>query len=357
MTMEIDSEPPAADPPLNVYPDIELETEVEEILNFLTDIEEICFKSQQRGEADLTKMEKFRIGADAFNKNKLNFLIRFGDHLLLEHLTYFKKFTYGNDEESNNLNILLTDLSNKATTNGKSYKVKNRRYEALQQMIPEDNYFSEIEMMKRNPLLYEKLVGQYLTRDEIRERDKFNTEQTSFVKILMEGIERDDAAVRKKKDEDLEDCTLAESESDSDEVKLDEDDRSRSPIATRCLWGEFENEGYRRKPKVVNVNITVQERKLLKEEFITTMYQSFLDGKDTDFDYSQVDNNGKYDSVETIERDEEDKYFDSEEPADAPLCQVEDGSEDELDIYMSGLNDNPSVKNLSSDMKKISTQD
>lgn len=58
-------------------------------------------------------------------------------------------------------------------------------------MLKEDSYFSEIEMMKRNPLLYEQLVGQYLTEEEKRERDKFEMkDNTTFVKILMEGIER-----------------------------------------------------------------------------------------------------------------------------------------------------------------------
>lgn len=58
-------------------------------------------------------------------------------------------------------------------------------------MIKGDQYFSEIEMMKRHPLLYEQLVGQYLTGEEKRERDKYEMkENVTFVKILMEGIER-----------------------------------------------------------------------------------------------------------------------------------------------------------------------
>lgn len=37
-------------------------------------------------------------------------------------------------------------------------------------MVEEGSYFTESEMRNRNPLLYEELVGKYLTPDERRER-------------------------------------------------------------------------------------------------------------------------------------------------------------------------------------------
>ena len=44
--------------------------------------------------------------------------------------------------------------------------MKNRRYGAMQALIKGSSYFSETEMKKRNPLLYEQLVGQHLSEEE-----------------------------------------------------------------------------------------------------------------------------------------------------------------------------------------------
>ncbi|KAK9891613.1 hypothetical protein WA026_015577 [Henosepilachna vigintioctopunctata] len=359
MTMDTETCVEIAEPPLDCHPDIQLDKELELILNFLTNIEEICFKSQQRGERDLTKTEKIKIATEIFSKNKLQFLLRFGNYLPLQHLNYFKKFTSGTTENSHDLDLVLKDLIEKAATNKKSVNVKNRRFEALKQMICGDSYFSESEMMKRNPLLYQQLVGQYLTEDEVKERDRYSTQQSSFVKILLEGIDRNDAEIKRKDQEKIEDNVREESDSeDSEDIEMQDDERSRSPICSRSLWGEFENEDKKRKPlKKSSVKISLEEKKIFKQEFTSTMYQSFLDGLDEDFDYSTVDSNSKYDCIDISEYDEEDKYFDSEEPADAPRPEEDqDSSEDELDIYMSALNDNPAVHDLSNEIKRCSTK-
>lgn len=351
--MDSEPNPTVVEPPHNYHQNTELDKELIMIVNHLTRIDQISFISQQKGEADLTNDQKFKIGVSLFAKNKLQFLLRFGNHLLPEHLEYFYKLVTDNNEDADDMRIVLNGFSEQAISNKKMYNIKNRRYEALQKMILEDKYFSEIEMMKRNPLLYDQLIGQYLTKEEIKERDKYCTEdQTSFVKILLEGIERSDAEKERINQEEHEDDILEESDSDTED-----DDRSRSPLPSRSHWGEFQNEKKTPKAKQKNIYITAPEKKLLREEFITTMYQSFLDGNDNDFDYETVDSNSNYDSVDTIEHDEEDKYFDSEEPVTLPLEELkgEDSSEDELDIFMSALNDNPNVINLSTQMTKMHT--
>ncbi|CAG2067343.1 unnamed protein product [Timema podura] len=67
--------------------------------------------------------------------------------------------------------------------------------------------------------------------------------------------------------------------------------------------------------------ISRKERELLRDEFVTSMYQSFLDGKDVDFDYSTVDENPAFDCLKVEDQDEEEKYFDSETPEDAPSIE------------------------------------
>ncbi|NXK14997.1 CCD97 protein, partial [Herpetotheres cachinnans] len=60
------------------------------------------------------------------------------------------------------------------------------------------------------------------------------------------------------------------------------------------------------------------EREMLREEFTSRMYQRFLDGEDGDFDYSQVDENPDLDNLDIVSQDAEERYFDEEEPSDAP---------------------------------------
>ena len=60
--------------------------------------------------------------------------------------------------------------------------------------------------------------------------------------------------------------------------------------------------------------VTETEKRHLRQEFLRAMQLSFLRGEDREFDYGSVDNNDRYDSVETLQQDGEDLYFDEEEP-------------------------------------------
>ncbi|CAH1956343.1 unnamed protein product [Acanthoscelides obtectus] len=351
MTMEV--EDPSSDDQT-----VESDMQRDSILNFLTLNEEICFKNQQKWEPDLTTKEKYDIALNVFRNSKLNFLLRFGKYLNQEHLTYFRRFTEHGEPDCAEIELVLGDLSKICSSNSNNKLVKNRRYEAMKQMIQDDLYFSEIEMMKRNPLLYEQLVGQYLTDDEIRERDKYKMDdQVTFVKILMEGIERDNAEAYRKLQAESEDNQMEEEDSDDDE---DEEDRERkntpSPIPSCSKWGEFDvKDEYhvpRSGPKRPQhcTAITAQERLLLREEFVSSMYQSFLDGKD-DFDYRRIDNDSSLDNADELDHDAEDKYFESEEAEECDMQREDESSEDEFDMFMNHINQHPAVSELTRNMK------
>ena len=57
----------------------------------------------------------------------------------------------------------------------------------MQQLLTEGDYFSEDEMKYRDPYLYEQLVGQYLTDDEIN--DKVDKTDLRFSTILLKHID------------------------------------------------------------------------------------------------------------------------------------------------------------------------
>lgn len=377
----------------------------------------ILIKHQQRNEDDLNNEEKFHLAKDIYDKSKLIFFMRFGKFLNQSQLNHLDDI-FKDYNDLNEIKIIIDKLKTTSQQRYTASNVKNRRFQALKKLIDGDSYFTETEMMKRNPLLYEQLVGQYLTRAEIRERDR-NVNPTSFVSILLDGIEREHAENTLKSQKEYENNAMEEEESsDEDEAEVKsiivEESievsspiiQSRTIVESTCelpqqvwgefsqsisnssdhitcdqspqqLWGEFAQSSsktpdptthfQRRIEKTMNhkqnVSITTTERRMLRDEFVSLMYESFLSGND-DYDYTEIDNDEQYDDMDMIAHDEEDKYFDSEEPVDAMLTDGDDSdgfierkrsqssSDDELDMFMNALNNHPTVCNLTAEMKK-----
>lgn len=175
-------------------------------------------------------------------------------------------------------------------------------------------------------------MGQYLTADEVEERDRFANNDSSLVKILMEGIERDKAEEVRKRHEEIENM----------QMEAEDEDTSKPKQQPTSHWGEIgetriQQKAFSSKGRKKVTKITPEEQILLKEEFITTMYNSFLDGKDEDFEYESIDNNTSYDNIEEIENNEEEKYFDSEPEKIGNVYIEDETSDDELDIFMKTL--------------------
>jgi len=252
------------------------------------------FKSEQKGEPELTFEEKRAIAGKLLEKSHCLFLSKFGHYIKVEHLEYFSK---SQDYETvYHVNRLQRYFNNST----RHIDIKNRRYEALRTLIEKGEYFSECEMMKRNPLLYEHLVGQYLTEEEKKARDSIDTKSANYVDILMETIERNKLQNRLKSQQKEEDEVREENDSDDDDDDDDDDhDDSKNSVASKThfekqnhhQWGEDLNEVKNKdkdRDKLQSSKIhkiSNQEIKLLRHEFVTNMYQSFLDGKDRDFDY------------------------------------------------------------------------
>lgn len=315
------------------------QTSRDDIIARLVGNDEIIFKNQQRGEADLTREQKFEIAVEIFDKNKVTFLSRFGRHLTREQLNYFKTF------ENEEVDIILKDLLREHSVKAHHLLVRNRRYEAMNRLKDEGSYFSEIEMMKRNPLLYEQLVGQYMTEDEKKQRDKVASENATFVKILMEGIERDESEAKRIKQEEEEEGAMEHEEKQMQKIE--------DPSPSFVRWGEIDEKPKARKTQPSS--ITAAERRLLKEEFVTTMYESFLEGKDADFDYEKVDENQQYDNIDTLANDAQERYFDSESPEDVEMEEnmKEEVEEDELEIYMKHVRHKLEMSDLSKNLKRL----
>ncbi|XP_050079181.1 coiled-coil domain-containing protein 97 [Anopheles maculipalpis] len=309
---------------------------------------QVFYKSQQISDPELTESEKRTILRDVLNKSHCTFLSRFGLFMRDDHLRYFEQdeqtLAYSPDERYEIDHHL--ERIRKLRNGGRAIEVRNRRYAALQRMCDDGTYFSETEMMQRDPLLYDQLVGQYLTEQEKHARDATPLEPRSVVGILLKQIDKDQA------EKDLQQQRQVEAQLDG------EPSRPNSPSFPRAQWGNFDEEEEARVAALKSRSkqtrrhaipaaqlMTAGERNLLRDVFVGIMHARFLAGEDKEFDYTEIDDSSAYDDLDTVDHDEQEKYFNRDDESDAGEdagmhieTGEEDESEDDLDIYMRHLN-------------------
>lgn len=148
-------------------------------------------------------------------------------------------------------------------------RIANRRYAKLQELIREGEYFSEEEIQRRQPILYQMYVGRYIQTDR--------PAPESFHELLMNQMMN------------------YQSEEDLDKLILN------NPSLIDHI-------------STVDKELTPQEKSDNEDELIVLMHNRFLAGLDKDFiDYDLIDNNDRYDDCKTMDRDDEERYFDQEE--------------------------------------------
>ncbi|XP_046379434.2 coiled-coil domain-containing protein 97-like [Haliotis rufescens] len=307
------------------------------------------FKHQQRGEPDLSYEDKVQIATEVLSKGPAMFLARFGQFLAAEDVEYFVDFK--GDYE---IDFYLKEILKQQDKVHNQKVVKNRRYAAMQELLSLGEYFSEEEMKWRDPLLYEQMVGNFLTDEEIQ--TKVDKTDLRFSNILLKHIDQIEENALYARQKEAEECQ-EEEEEDSEE----EEEMESSGEDEEADFGPEE----KKKLKISDV-----EKQMLKSEFLQIMQERFMSGKDRDFDYSQVDKNADYDSLETLGKDEEERYFDDEEPCtldsprrtDSPLTDMprqvaslipkpEDDSE--IKDYMS-YEAGPDISQATTDLNKMS---
>ncbi|KAJ6638127.1 Coiled-coil domain-containing protein 97 [Pseudolycoriella hygida] len=326
------------------------ELPTKKMIDHLVSENKAFFRSQQINDPDITDMERRSIAENLLHESHTKFLFRFGSHLQEEHLSFFDSQRYSSNDEYE-IKFLLKDIRTKLKHRARD--VRNRRFMALQKMLDSTTYFSEKEMMCREPLLYEQLIGRYMTAGERRLRDGVD-EDAEYSGVLLQRISNDHVSELKKKQENDE---LADYDSD-DSASGDADDNMshrngiineelfpQTPVSFRHHWGEFDVKESVTNPPVQEAArklvpkqnyITAEEKDLLKEEFIGIMHSKFLSGEDTEFNYADVDDNMDYDDIELQSQDQEDKYFDADDDSCSGVAQTNehatDSSEDELDV-------------------------
>ncbi|CAG0903530.1 unnamed protein product [Cyprideis torosa] len=133
---------------------------------------EAYFKNQQRGEPDLTTNEKLVILAEVYSKGPAAFLGRFGSFLRQEDLVLFDNIDPDDYEASFHLEEIRRRLQIAPSADAAKVRSKrlaretatrNRRYAALQELASSSSYFTEAEMRKREPVLFDQMIGRSKT--------------------------------------------------------------------------------------------------------------------------------------------------------------------------------------------------
>lgn len=275
-----------------------------DIINEILRNPDIEVKSQQIDEPEMTLEQKRTFLESYIEEKKASvFLSRFGSFLKPEHLVYFQSRHNDDPDERYCIDYYIQQVQKNISP--RPAIIRNRRFGALQKMLDTKNdHFSEQEMMKREPNLYEQLVGQYMTEQEKQMRDR--CDNPTFLGALLKGIEMEHLREHTER-------AAITGPSSAEEEPSDADSSGDEEVASSSLWGEFDDAPQRpvvdrkRSPKK---RASESERDEMKREFIEVMYQKFMNGQDKEFDYSAVDNNTEYDDLEMETQDEQDKYFD-----------------------------------------------
>lgn len=199
----------------NLEDDQKQQTEVTSMLSRIAG-SDVVVKSQQRGEPDLTVDEKMVILDEILDKRPASFLTRFGRYLTEEDLGNFEHLK--GDYE---IDFRLKEVKNILDSKKKKTGIRNRRYECLQRLMKDTDYFSDENMRKRSPLLYEEYIGQYLTAEEKLDRDRAEMgNDLCLSEMIMNRQEREmnDWLLEYQRDQEasLEEEEEEESDSESD---------------------------------------------------------------------------------------------------------------------------------------------
>ncbi|CAJ1075961.1 coiled-coil domain-containing protein 97 isoform X2 [Xyrichtys novacula] len=252
-------------------------------------------RSQQIGEAELSLQERREELLQQYRSRPLVFLERYHACLKPQNLQAFTHVS--SDPRAQHYSKVIQRRAAACTNRT---RVRNQRYGALRALQREGQYFSEEQMRIREPLLYEQYIGQYLTDEEVLERSQEAMQDDAqgtpaggaggLAHLLLNSYQERLIQNRLQEEQEREEGAQEEEE---------EDEENEDPSLQQKRWEP-----------------SPEEKALLREEFISQMHQRFLDGRDKDFNYSEVDENPDYDNLDIVSRDAEDKYFDEDDEED-----------------------------------------
>ncbi|CAF3361603.1 unnamed protein product [Rotaria socialis] len=298
-------------------------------MNIISMFDRICssnvvIASQQRNEPEFTYEQKQEILNQLYKTNPANFIHRFGSLLTDNELRkYF-------DPNADYVHQILTSNRNKIRA--------NRRYTYMQQLIARGSYFSDEAMKERSPLLYEQMIEKY--NDKETTPLIARTANGPLADFYMEHLESINYQERLEKEFEKEERLRhgghieSDDDDESDDNDGEEENAKNYTNTERDLYRQeflaiqkgkddyilaiFINTSIFNYTIVHLLYIRLTRRSLIQYLNSNVFYyinsKKFLNGEDSNIDYTSIDNNENLDDIKIREHDEEEKYFDDEDP-------------------------------------------
>jgi len=192
--------------------------------------------------------------------------------------------------------------------------VRNRRMKYLEKLENDGEYFSEIMMKIRQPVLYQEYIGKYKPtlactipfgkETKLYERLLLNCDLCEANEIILRSTS---APPQQEEEEEEEEENENENENESDKKEdLKNSNEYNVPKKTVELIRKDETE--------VSIEKELNEfnQQADYEDFLSIMKENFLSGRDVDFNYSEIDQDDSLDDLSQLDRDEQEKYFDTD---------------------------------------------
>ncbi|KNC98807.1 uncharacterized protein SPPG_05785 [Spizellomyces punctatus DAOM BR117] len=279
-------------------------TAVHAILDHLLSNPDFNLKTLRLGEEPPTAELQRTILSSTLERDKGLFLEKWGKFLGSQQLEFFHPFA-----DQYEVKYYLNQYQSVSRSLTKA-QIRNRRINYMNQNLS-DEYFSDDAFKDREPALYEEYIGRYLPPPQafpdsmtLVDRIYSNMDRATHLETLGRQHEIEEEQFEEFDTDEEEDVQDQQEERDLESknkraIKVDES------IDLEATMAEGEDEG----------PISDEEKEALAEEFRTLMRLRFIDGEESDFEYSNVDNNALYDLSDQSLQDDADAYFDSEEPS------------------------------------------
>uniref|UniRef100_A0A8R1TW21 DUF2052 domain-containing protein n=1 Tax=Onchocerca volvulus TaxID=6282 RepID=A0A8R1TW21_ONCVO len=307
--------------------DLRITPSMDRMIDRIISHEDIFYRSEQRDMPDLTIQEKRKLLENLYVENPHLFMRRYHKYLAVEDCGCFDQNDY---EIQFHVKAIIERCKDRDTKRRKNVKLRNQRYAELLRLKKETDYFSDKKMREREPLLFEKMIGRFLSEEEqIYLRPTIENESLSGVFMQFEDsqiisnrraahlnewndflkYDRRNASkfgdlvqhARSRFCEDIESGSNDEMKSEDDCEEVVNGDLK--PTSSRKMEEEM----------ILESSDEDYDLEQLRADFIDHMEQRFLRGDDIEFyDYSLIDNVMTREYERMYDRDLEDAYFEND---------------------------------------------
>uniref|UniRef100_A0A8R1DUU4 DUF2052 domain-containing protein n=1 Tax=Caenorhabditis japonica TaxID=281687 RepID=A0A8R1DUU4_CAEJA len=291
-------------------------------------------------EDDLGDVEKTKILQELCSEKLPIFLTRYQKYFLPEDCQYFP------ETEDPTVKTIVKQISGKVELTEKEFQKRNRRFNAMQTLLKDGVFFSDLKMREREPYLFDAMIGKFLNAEDYMEHlrptttrdpaectwstllDRFEdsteiADRRNLQEMKWEGPRMNDGG----RDHISRFMGHVASRMDDfvpEEEEEDDDENEKEEVPEAGVSGTDVEDDIEKMRKEMERLASMEEAEqynllgeddtplVLRQEFEAFMQQKFLAGKDTEFyDYSLCESETSADPIR--ERDDEEKWFDDDD--------------------------------------------